>query len=49
MVSPAFSFNVSSTVQIAVSPASASAAASTWDRLAGFLAMIAALIAIFSA
>jgi len=46
MVSPRLSFSVSSTEFCAVSPVSASAAALTCDRPAGFLATTAALIAI---
>jgi hypothetical protein len=49
MVSPDFSFRVSSIATMAVRPASATAAASTCDSAAGFFATIAALMAIFSA
>ena len=48
IVSPAFSYSVSSTVHSAVSPVSASAAASTCVMLAGFFATMAPPIAIFS-
>ena len=49
MVSPFFSFSVSSTELIAVSPISASAAASTCDSASGFFATTAAFTATFSA
>ena len=48
MISPDFSFSESSIETRAVSPVSASAAASTCEIAAGFLATMAASIAIFS-
>ena len=49
IVSSRWSFRVSSIALKAVRPVRASAAALSWDRLLGFLATIAALMATFSA